>query len=137
MAGVYDPRNPRIIPVKEDRRYRVRKVQAAAREQGRDHTHDGCVRVHGAEQKEIVRIETFWIDTWIRAHYKSLETRYIVHDAVAREVDRDTFYRTRESGGTIISSAYKLCLDMIKNDYDSGEWNVYPFHFSGRRQLVG
>ena len=84
----------------------------------------------GAEQKEIVRIESFWIDTWLRSQYKGLETRYIVHDAVAREVDRETFYRTRESGGTIISSAYKLCIEMLKNRYGPADWNVYPFHFS-------
>ncbi len=130
MTGTYDPKNPIIIPVREDRRYRTWKVTPQP--------HSKAVILYmmdvsgsmGAEQKEIVRIETFWIDTWLRAHYKGLQTRYIVHDAVAREVDRDTFYRTRESGGTIISSAYKLCVEMIKSDYDAAEWNIYPFHFS-------
>ena len=28
----------------------------------------------GDEQKEIVRIESFWIDTWLRSNYKGLET---------------------------------------------------------------
>ena len=84
----------------------------------------------GNEQKEIVRIETFWIDTWLRSQYQNLQTRYIIHDAVAREVDRETFFHTRESGGTIISSAYKLCLKMLEEQYDLNEWNVYPFHFS-------
>ena len=54
----------------------------------------------GDEQKEIVRIESFWIDTWLRTQYEGLESRFIIHDATAREVDRDTFFRTRESGGT-------------------------------------
>ena len=27
----------------------------------------------GEEQKEIVRIETFWIDTWLRSQYENLE----------------------------------------------------------------
>ena len=62
----------------------------------------------GDEQKEIVRIESFWIDAWLQSQYKGLESRYIIHDAVAREVDRETFFHTRESGGTMISSAYKL-----------------------------
>ena len=61
---------------------------------------------------------------------EGLETRYIIHDAVAREVDRDTFFRTRESGGTMISSAYKLATEMIEADYPASEWNIYPFHFS-------
>src|SRR4029450_7174367 len=60
------------------------------------------------EEKEIVRIEAFWIDTWIKAHYKGVETAYIIHDAVAHEVDEHTFYHTRESGGTKISRAYEM-----------------------------
>jgi uncharacterized sporulation protein YeaH/YhbH (DUF444 family) len=84
----------------------------------------------GDEQKEIVRIESFWIDTWLSKQYKGLESRYIIHDAVAREVDRDTFFHTRESGGTMISSAYKLCSQLIDDHYPPEEWNIYPFHFS-------
>jgi uncharacterized sporulation protein YeaH/YhbH (DUF444 family) len=84
----------------------------------------------GDEQKEIVRAESFWIDTWLRTQYKGIEVRYIIHDAVAREVDRDTFFHTRESGGTMISSAYKLCRDLIKSDYPPSAWNIYPFHFT-------
>ncbi len=84
----------------------------------------------GDEQKEIVRIESFWIDTWLRSQYKGIETRYIVHDATAREVDEHTFFHTRESGGTMISSAYKLCAQIIEADYPAADWNIYPFHFS-------
>jgi uncharacterized sporulation protein YeaH/YhbH (DUF444 family) len=84
----------------------------------------------GDEQKEIVRIESFWIDTWLHYQYKNISARYIIHDAVAREVDQDTFYRTRESGGTIISSAYKLANKLIDENYNPAEWNVYLFHFS-------
>jgi uncharacterized sporulation protein YeaH/YhbH (DUF444 family) len=84
----------------------------------------------GDEQKEIVRIESFWIDAWLQKQYKGLESRYIIHDAVAREVDRETFFHTRESGGTMISSAYKLCAQLIDDHYPPEEWNIYPFHFS-------
>src|SRR2546425_7795889 len=84
----------------------------------------------GEEQKEIVRIESFWIDTWLRHHYKGVEIRYIIHDAEAREVDRDTFYHTRESGGTVISAAYKLCSKIVDLEYPTDEWNIYCLHFS-------
>ncbi len=130
LTGVYDPKNPIIVPIREDRRYRSWKEEKKPQ--------NNAVIIYmmdvsgsmGAEQKEIVRIESFWIDTWLKSQYDGLETRYIIHDAVAREVDRETFYHTRESGGTIISSAYKLCLKMIEEDYDPSEWNIYPFHFS-------
>ncbi len=84
----------------------------------------------GDEQKELVRIESFWIETWLRSQYEGLQIRYIIHDATAREVDSETFYRTRESGGTVISSAYDLCRKILKQEYNADEWNIYPFHFS-------
>jgi uncharacterized sporulation protein YeaH/YhbH (DUF444 family) len=82
------------------------------------------------EQKEIVRIEAFWIDTWIKKHYKGIENVYIIHDAAAQEVDEHTFYHTRESGGTKISTAYELANKIIDKRYSPSEWNVYAFHFS-------
>ena len=84
----------------------------------------------GDEQKEIVRIESFWIDTFLRSQYKGIESRYIVHDAEAHEVDQHTFYHTRESGGTRISSAYKLCQEIIQHRYSPSDWNIYALHFS-------
>ena len=40
------------------------------------------------------------------------------------------FFRTRESGGTLISSAYNLAMKVIEDEYPATEWNIYPFHFS-------
>ena len=67
---------------------------------------------------------------------QGIETRYIVHDATAREVDEHTFFHTRESGGTMISSAYRLAAQILEADYPSSEWNIYPFHFSDGDWLV-
>jgi len=128
--GIYNKEKPVIIPIKNDVRYKSWKNIV------KPETNAVVIfmmDISGSmedEQKEIVRIETFWIDTWLRHHYKNLKTRYIVHDTVAKEVDRETFFSLKESGGTIISSAYKLCRDMIKNEYNPDEWNIYPFHFS-------
>ncbi len=129
-TGTYNPDKPIIVPTKKDMRFRswksdVRQENSAVIIYMMDVS--GSM---GDEQKEIVRTETFWIDTWLRSQYKGIETRFIIHDATAREVDEDTFFRTRESGGTLISSAYKLCEKIIETDYAPSEWNIYPFHFS-------
>ena len=84
----------------------------------------------GTEQKEMVRITAFWIDTWIRSQYKNLEVRYIVHDATAREVDQHTFFHLKESGGTKISSALELTEALVEQFDPPEDWNIYPFHFS-------
>jgi len=129
-SGAYDPRCPVIVPVREDRRYRTWKEVPLPETNAVVIYMMDVSGSMGDEQKEIVRIESFWIDTWLRRHYKGLATRYIIHDAVAREVDRDTFFHTRESGGTMISSAYNLALQIIEAEYPASNWNVYPFHFS-------
>jgi len=129
-SGSYNPDDPRIVPIRGDFRYRLPK----------SHTEfeNAAVVIYmmdvsgsmGDEQKEIVRTESFWINLWLKTQYKDIEIRYIIHDATAKEVDEDTFFRTKESGGTLISSAYTLCKEIIEKDYNPQEWNIYPFHFS-------
>ena len=129
-SGTYDPENPIVVPIKEDVRYRAMEF--------REEKQASAVVVYmmdvsgsmGREQKEVVRIEAFWIDTWLRSQYKNLEVQYIVHDAAAHVVDQHTFFHVRESGGTKISSAYELCLRLVEERYPASDWNVYPFHFS-------
>jgi hypothetical protein len=129
-AKEYDPARPRVVPVKEDLRYRSWKTEMKPESNAVIIYMMDVSGSMGEEQKEIVRIESFWIDTWLRSHYPGLQSRYIIHDAVSREVDRETFFTTRESGGTVISSAYELCAGIIERDYSASEWNIYPFHFS-------
>jgi uncharacterized sporulation protein YeaH/YhbH (DUF444 family) len=129
-TGTYDAARPVVVPVREDRRYRTWKQVPVPENNAAIIYMMDVSGSMGDEQKEIVRNESFWIDTWLRRHYPGLEVRYLIHDAVAREVDRDTFFHTRESGGTMISSAYKLCQEIIETDYAASQWNVYPFHFS-------
>ena len=129
-SGLYDPKRPMIVPVREDRRYRSWKEAVLPQSNALIVYMMDVSGSMGEEQKEIVRIESFWIDTWLRSQYKGIESRYIIHDAMAREVDRETFFRTKESGGTLISSAYRLCLKILDREYPAEEWNTYPFHFS-------
>lgn len=128
--GAYAKDKPIIVPIPDDKRYRSWKTQSEPVANAVIIYMMDVSGSMGDEQKEIVRIESFWIDAWLSRQYKGLESRFIIHDAVAREVDRDTFFHTRESGGTMISSAYKLCSQIIDDHYPPDEWNIYPFHFS-------
>lgn len=129
-SGTYDPDDPVIIPIKRDMRYKsFNKVQQPRTNAVVIYMMDVSGSM-GDEQKHIVRLESFWINAWLKKNYKGLETRFIIHDAAAKEVDEETFFSTSESGGTLISSAYKLCQKMIEEEYPPSEWNIYPFHFS-------
>lgn len=129
-AGIYDPEDPVIIPIKDDRRYRAWQTVRRPESKAVILYMMDISGSMGTEQKEIVRIEAFWIDTWLQYQYKNLSTVYIVHDAAAREVDQHAFFHLRESGGTKISSAYELCLEILQDRFGGGDWNIYPFHFS-------
>jgi uncharacterized sporulation protein YeaH/YhbH (DUF444 family) len=129
-SGTYNPKNPIIVPIRDDKRFRSWKSEPEPQANAVIIYMMDVSGSMGDEQKEIVRIESFWLDTWLRSQYKGIESRYIIHDAMAKEVDRDTFFKTRESGGTMISSAYKLCAKMIEDEYPADQWNIYPFHFS-------
>src|SRR5262245_50806943 len=129
-TGTYDPQRPTIMPIPDDKRYRswstVQEPEANA-------LIIYMMDVSGSmtdEQKELVRTEAFWIDTWLTSQYDGVDVRYIIHDAVARVVDENTFYHTRESGGTRISSAYKAASDLIRREFNPAEWNIYCFQFS-------
>jgi uncharacterized protein len=130
VMGDYDPKDPVIIPIREDERFRTWKEVLKPESNAVIFYMMDVSGSMGEEQKEMVRIESFWIDLWLRSQYKGIETRYIIHDAEAREVDQYRFYHTRESGGTRISSAYELFDKTVANEYNTADWNIYGFHFS-------
>ncbi len=128
--GSYDRTRPKVVPIKEDRRYRSWQ---SFPEPEANAVIVYMMDVSGSmtdEQKHIVRTEAFWIDTWLKSQYDGLERRYIIHDAAAKEVDEPTFYHTRESGGTRISSAYRVCADLLERSFPVADWNIYCFQFS-------
>jgi uncharacterized sporulation protein YeaH/YhbH (DUF444 family) len=130
MLGDYDPDNPVIIPQKKDIRYRSWKEVKNPQSNAVIVFMMDVSGSMGEEQKELVRLESFWIDTWLRKNYEGIESRYIVHDVSAREVDKHTFYHLREDGGTKISSALRCCRQLLDSHYSPEEWNIYLFHFS-------
>ncbi len=130
MSGLYNPDSPRIIFERRDKVYRSWKTILSPQSNAVIIYMMDVSGSMGDEQKELVRLEAFWIDAWLRKNYNGIESRYIVHDVRAAEVDRETFFRIREDGGTRISSAFRLAREMIESQYAPSEWNVYLFHFS-------
>lgn len=128
--GIYDPGNPVIVPIREDRRYRSWHLREVPESSAVVFL---CMDVSGSmgdQQKEIVRIASFWIDTWLRSQYRNLDNVYVVHEAFSKEVDSHTFYHLRESGGTRISTAYELIDQIVDTRFPPDSWNIYLFHFS-------
>lgn len=81
-------------------------------------------------KKYIARSFYFWMVRFLRTKYDHVQIVFISHHTEAKEVTEEQFFTQGESGGTVVSSAYKLALDMIAERYNPRDWNIYPFHFS-------
>jgi uncharacterized sporulation protein YeaH/YhbH (DUF444 family) len=62
---------------------------------------------------------------FLKRAYDKIEVVFIRHHTAAAEVDEDEFFHSRESGGTVVSSALHLLTKVISERYGSGEWNSY------------
>lgn len=62
---------------------------------------------------------------FLNRNYEHIEVVFIRHHTVAQEVDEENFFHSRETGGTIVSSALKLMRQIIGERYASNAWNIY------------
>ncbi len=62
---------------------------------------------------------------FLQRNYKHIDVVFIRHHTSAKEVDEQEFFYSRETGGTIVSSALSMMRDIIKTRYTPEEWNIY------------
>lgn len=62
---------------------------------------------------------------FLNRNYEHIEVVFIRHHTVASEVDENDFFTSRESGGTVVSSALALMHEIIVKRYPSSLWNIY------------
>ncbi|MGZ3598963.1 MAG: sporulation protein YhbH [Ktedonobacterales bacterium] len=84
----------------------------------------------GEFEKYIARSFYFWMVRFLRTKYNNVKIIFISHHTEAKEVTEEEFFTHGESGGTQVSSAYELALELIQERFNPDDWNIYPFHFS-------
>jgi uncharacterized sporulation protein YeaH/YhbH (DUF444 family) len=78
--------------------------------------------------KFIARSFFFLLYQFIRHKYEEVEIVFIGHTTEAFETDEDSFFKRGESGGTHVSSAPKLALEIVNKRFHPSSWNIYAFH---------
>lgn len=78
--------------------------------------------------KFIARSFFFLLYQFLRHKYEKIEIVFISHTTEAEVVDEEKFFKRVASGGTNISSAPFLALDLINDRYHPSSWNIYAFH---------
>ncbi len=62
---------------------------------------------------------------FLKRNYKQIEVVFVRHHTHAKEVDEEEFFYSRETGGTIVSSALDLTSEIIDERYSPADWNIY------------
>ena len=82
------------------------------------------------DKKYIARSFFFLLYHFINMRYKNTEIIFIAHEATAKEVSEEQFFKRGSSGGTIVSSALELTREIINKRFNVEENNFYIFHAS-------
>ncbi|HMM46761.1 MAG TPA: YeaH/YhbH family protein [Thiobacillaceae bacterium] len=78
-----------------------------------------------AERKNIAKRFFMLLYLFLTKNYERTDVVFIRHHTVAKEVGEDEFFSSRESGGTVASSALELMREIILARYPSAGWNIY------------
>lgn len=80
----------------------------------------------GEREKDIVKRFFILLYLFLTKNYEKIEVVFVRHTQEAKEVDEEEFFYSKETGGTIISSGYKLIDEIIQKRYNNrDEWNIY------------
>jgi uncharacterized protein len=79
---------------------------------------------------ELIVAQHVLIYSWLLYQYaRQVETRFILHDTSAKEVeDFYTYYNSRVAGGTKVVSAFRLVNEIVKEENLVKDYNIYVFH---------
>jgi uncharacterized sporulation protein YeaH/YhbH (DUF444 family) len=62
---------------------------------------------------------------FLSRNYDKTEVVFIRHHTSAKEVDEEEFFVSRETGGTVVSSALDLMHQVIAERFPPNQWNIY------------
>lgn len=78
----------------------------------------------GEKEKDISKRFFMLLYMFLTKQYEKIDIVFIRHHTLAKEVDEEEFFNSRESGGTVVAPALELMRDIIKDRY-SKNWNIY------------
>jgi uncharacterized sporulation protein YeaH/YhbH (DUF444 family) len=76
-------------------------------------------------RKDVAKRFFILLYLFLTRNYQRVELVFIRHHARADEVSEEEFFHSRETGGTVVSSALNLMDEIIDKRYRLSEWNIY------------
>jgi len=79
----------------------------------------------GAKEKDLAKRFFLILNLFLQRQYKTVDIVFIRHHTIARVCDEEDFFYNKESGGTIVSTAFEEMKRVVKEDYPLDDWNIY------------
>jgi uncharacterized sporulation protein YeaH/YhbH (DUF444 family) len=76
-------------------------------------------------KKDIAKRFFILLYLFLTKNYEKIEVIFIRHHTSAREVNEEDFFYSRETGGTVVSSALELLSHIIETRFNPNAWNIY------------
>jgi uncharacterized sporulation protein YeaH/YhbH (DUF444 family) len=76
-------------------------------------------------KKDIAKRFFILLYLFLTRNYKKIDLVFIRHHTSAKEVTEEEFFYSRETGGTVVSSALELLHEVIEARYNPASWNIY------------
>lgn len=77
------------------------------------------------DKKEMAKRFFMLLYLFLNRNYEKIKIVFIRHHTQAKEVDEEEFFYSRETGGTIVSSALAMAVDVIHERFSPSAWNIY------------
>ena len=91
----------------------------------------------GEREKDLAKRFFMLLHLFLQRRYERIEVVFIRHTHQAREVDEETFFYSRETGGTVVSTALTEMLKVIAERYPTQQWNIYAAQASDGDNFSG
>lgn len=75
--------------------------------------------------KDLAKRFYLLLHLFLRRRYRHVDVVFIRHTHEAKEVDEETFFRSPETGGTVVSTAFEEMLKVMEARYSPADWNIY------------
>jgi uncharacterized sporulation protein YeaH/YhbH (DUF444 family) len=79
----------------------------------------------GEREKDLAKRFYMLLHLFLKRRYKKVDVVFIRHTHDAQEVNEQEFFYSRQSGGTIVSTALDKMLEIQKERYATADWNIY------------
>ena len=79
----------------------------------------------GEYEKDLAKRFFMLLYLFIERKYDKVEVVFVRHTTIAKEVDEQEFFYSKETGGTIVSTSLELASEIIQDRYPTSDWNIY------------